>query len=141
MLQFLAQILSTIFFLLALLHAYWARGGRWAFLEALPQKENGELALKPGPLECWMVAGALTVFGLVSLGAARILPSPLPMSWLKVGLWAFSTFFLFRAIGDFRYVGLFKKIKHTRFGLRDTRYYSPLCLLISALCLAVAELA
>ncbi|WP_222439555.1 DUF3995 domain-containing protein [Spirosoma utsteinense] len=36
-----------------------------------------------------------------------------------------------------RYVGFFKKIKHTPFGKNDTRYYSPLCLLIGVLTLVV----
>jgi hypothetical protein len=38
-----------------------------------------------------------------------------------------------RAIGDFNYVGFFKKIKHTKFGKNDTKYFSPLCLTIGVL--------
>ena len=38
---------------------------------------------------------------------------------------------LVRAVGDFKYVGFFKKIEGTIFAQNDTRYYSPLCLLIS----------
>jgi len=40
--------------------------------------------------------------------------------------------FFFRAVGDFNYVGFFKKVKNTGFAKRDNRYYSPLCLLVFA---------
>jgi hypothetical protein len=46
---------------------------------------------------------------------------------------AIAIIFLIRAIGDFRYVGFLKKIKNTKFAKKDTKYYSPLCSLISVL--------
>jgi len=45
--------------------------------------------------------------------------------------------FLLRAIGDFNYVGFFKKIKDTNFGKMDSKYYSPLCLVIAIMGFAV----
>jgi hypothetical protein len=51
----------------------------------------------------------------------------------KYGIWAIIVIFLVRAIGDFRYVGFFKKYRNTKFGKNDTKYYSPLCLLIGIL--------
>jgi hypothetical protein len=54
--------------------------------------------------------------------------------WLsKYGLWTIAVIFTLRAIGDFNYVGFFKKIKHTKFGKNDTKYFSPLCLTIGIL--------
>nr|WP_254844256.1 DUF3995 domain-containing protein [Leptospira santarosai] len=44
-----------------------------------------------------------------------------------------SAMFLFRAIGDFRLVGFFKKIRGTKFAKNDTAFFSPLCLLLSIL--------
>jgi hypothetical protein len=35
---------------------------------------------------------------------------------------------IIRAIGDFKYVGFFKRIKNTPFARYDTQYYAPLCL-------------
>lgn len=35
---------------------------------------------------------------------------------------------LLRSIGDFRYVGFFKRARGSRFAELDTRFYSPLCL-------------
>ncbi|KRE83053.1 hypothetical protein ASG89_13045 [Paenibacillus sp. Soil766] len=42
-----------------------------------------------------------------------------------------ATFLVLRAIGDFKYLGFFKKVKHTSFSYYDTRFYSPLCLFLA----------
>jgi hypothetical protein len=39
--------------------------------------------------------------------------------------------FLLRAVGEFRLVGLFKRIRGTAFARWDTWLFSPLCLLIA----------
>jgi hypothetical protein len=59
----------------------------------------------------------------------------------KYGLWILMTLFILRAIGDFKYMGFFKKIKNTKFGQNDTKYFAPLCLIIGILTLLVAVLA
>lgn len=46
--------------------------------------------------------------------------------------------FAVRAVGDFRYVGFFKRIRGSRFARMDTLYYSPLC---AALALSIASMA
>ena len=57
---------------------------------------------------------------------------PFVPAWLsRYGLWLLAGVFLLRAIGDFRYVGFTKKVRATRFAQLDTRFYSPLCLLMS----------
>lgn len=38
--------------------------------------------------------------------------------------------FIVRAIGDFKYVGFFKKIYNSSFASLDTRYFSPLILVL-----------
>jgi hypothetical protein len=45
---------------------------------------------------------------------------------------------LARTVGDFKYVGLFKRVRGTPFARLDTLLYSPLCLLLS---LGVASVA
>ena len=52
---------------------------------------------------------------------------------MKSGLWIIAGIFILRAIGDFRYVGFFKSVKQSAFARADSRYYSPLCLLIGVL--------
>ena len=43
-----------------------------------------------------------------------------------------------RAIGDFKYVGFFKRVRGSKFARMDTLVYSPLCLLLA---LGVARVA
>jgi hypothetical protein len=38
---------------------------------------------------------------------------------------------LARAMGDFNYVGFFKRVRGTRFARMDTLLYSPLCLALA----------
>lgn len=45
--------------------------------------------------------------------------------------WIIPIIFFLRSIGDFRYVGLTKKVKGTVFARLDTLYFAPLCLLIA----------
>lgn len=63
----------------------------------------------------------------------KILHIPIPLFVSKYGLGIIAAIFLIRAIGEFKYVGFFKKVKHTKFWQSDTRYYSPLCLGIGVL--------
>jgi hypothetical protein len=35
-------------------------------------------------------------------------------------------------VGEFKYVGFFKRVRGTRFATLDTLVYSPLCLLLAA---------
>jgi Protein of unknown function (DUF3995) len=43
-----------------------------------------------------------------------------------------------RFLGDFRYVGVFKRVRGTRFADLDTRLYAPLCLALAVGCASVA---
>ena len=52
---------------------------------------------------------------------------------MRFGGWVIPIIFLLRAIGEFKYVGIFKRVKKTKFGRFDTKLFSPLCLIISIL--------
>ncbi len=59
------------------------------------------------------------------------LPVLLP-NWVdQYGLLLVGGIFFLRVIGDFRYVGYFKRITDTAFAKMDTALYIPLCLVIS----------
>lgn len=118
---------SLLFLLIALLHAYWAFGGMWASRLALPTKQNGETLFLPSKMATLTVALVLILFSLVTL--SNVLTIPIP--YLEVINWLITGIFFIRFIGDFKFVGITKKIKETPFALYDTRYYSPLCLYIS----------
>jgi hypothetical protein len=56
----------------------------------------------------------------------------------RTGAWVLVVLFALRAVGDFRYVGFFKRVRGTPFGRRDTIAYSPLCAIL-ALLIAVSD--
>jgi hypothetical protein len=43
-----------------------------------------------------------------------------------------------RGVGDFRLVGLFKRVRGTRFARLDSRIYTPLCFALAAGIVVVA---
>jgi hypothetical protein len=128
-----AIILFLIFLLLSSIHFHWGLGGRWGSEAVIPVKDNTEKVMMPGPLPTFIVAFGLLGFGLFILIKSRLINLNLPLWLEKYGLWVIAGIFILRAIGEFKYVGFFKKIKHTKFGQNDTKYYSPLCLLIGTL--------
>jgi protein-S-isoprenylcysteine O-methyltransferase Ste14 len=131
----IAMILFLIFLFISIIHFYWAFGGSWGSDSVLPTKENKEKVLNPSALPTVIVALGVLGFGLIVLIKSGLLEFSLP-SWInQYGLWIIAGIFILRAIGDFNYVGFFKKIKETKFGKNDTKYFSPLCLLIGILAL------
>lgn len=131
----LAIILFTIFLFLSALHVYWAVGGRCGSQAVFPTKDDRTAPTMPGAIPTLMVAVGLLFVALFMLVQAGLLNFVLP-GWLNTyGLWILALLFIVRAIGEFRYVGFFKKIRNTKFGQYDTKYYSPLCLSIGVLIL------
>jgi magnesium-transporting ATPase (P-type) len=133
---FIARLLlSLIFLVLSVLHFYWATGGRWGIDESIPTDIDGKKTIKTGVLACIVVGSGLLTFALFY-----------SLPFLNIELFSFTNFlhwvipsiFLLRAIGDFKYVGFFKSVKATKFGQLDTRYYSPLCLVLAGLGFLIA---
>jgi hypothetical protein len=135
-----ASILSLIFFSLGVLHIYWGFGGKSGTAATIPTKENSKPVIKPGPIDCFVVGIGLLSFGIFVLIKAGIILLGLPGWLLNYGLWVVAAIFTLRAIGEFKYVGFFKKVKATSFAEMDTKYYSPLCLVVGGLCV-ILELA
>jgi hypothetical protein len=127
----ISALLNTLILLtLSILHAYWGFGGRWGWNEALPERD-GVKVLEPHAVDCFVVAVGLLAFAGLHLHHIGLLPVSLP-NWLSIyGLWIIASLFLVRVIGDFRYVGLFKRVLDSRFATLDTRFYIPLCLVLS----------
>ncbi|MFI5138792.1 MAG: DUF3995 domain-containing protein [Sphingobacteriales bacterium] len=129
----ITALLSLIFIVLSAVHIYWGFGGKSGAAASVPAKESGKPVMNPGKIDCFAVASGLFAFGIFALIKAGVILFVLP-NWLsQYGLWVIAAIFLLRAIGEFKYIGFFKKIKTTTFGQMDTKFYSPLCLLISFL--------
>ncbi|WP_157210399.1 DUF3995 domain-containing protein [Turneriella parva] len=128
--------LFIIFVGLSVLHVYWAFGGRWGSESVLPTKDMNTVRPMPGALPTLIVAAGLLLFACMVF--ARMASIRLPVLsdvFLSCSMWLIFSIFLLRAIGDFRYFGLFKRVRHTKFGINDTRFFTPLCLLIAVLAL------
>ncbi|RQR65828.1 DUF3995 domain-containing protein [Burkholderia sp. Bp9126] len=118
---------------LALVHLYWACGGRLGKRAAIPERD-GEPVLRPSRAGTFAVAVALAVSACVVAARAGWLPAP-HSGALAAGTIVLALIFAVRAVGDFRYVGFFKRIRGSRFARLDTLCYSPLC---AALSLSIA---
>lgn len=131
-----AILLIIIFFLIAVLHFYWAVGGRWGSDAAAPTNEQGQKFLNTGTIPSILVG-----IGLLLFASYYALPlttfQRIPAGVFRVMGWIIPAIFLIRAIGDFRYVGLMKKLKTSYFAVQDTKYFTPICLLIAGLGITV----
>ncbi len=127
----LSVVVCSVFVVLGLWHFRMAFAGSSGESAAVPSLDGRPLFV-PSTKSTVAVGVVLVLFaalvaatsGILSLG----LPRPL-LSWLSYAL-ALGLFA--RAIGEFKYVGFFKKVRGSRFARMDTLLYSPLCLLLSA---------
>jgi Protein of unknown function (DUF3995) len=115
------------FALLSLLHVHWACGGAWGKAVAVPE-QDGRAVFTPSCLATGLVALGLAGCAIVVAALAGWLSLPMGEGPLRAFGYALALLFLARAIGDFRLVGFFKRLRGTRFAVFDTRFYSPLCL-------------
>ena len=124
MLLYLHYLVVITLVSMGVIHFSWALGGKFLLDAAIPTKDGTKL-LNPGLFLTFLV-------GFILLGFAFVVWEIKSEDAVYLYLnWAIATLFGIRAIGDFNMVGFFKKIKHTKFALYDTKYFSPLCLTLS----------
>jgi len=111
-----------------LFHFYWAFGGTIGLDRAIPTI-NGKTLINPGKLLTVIVGFIILIFSLVAYTLSFTDLTLLSYSQQIVYAgWLLSVIFFIRTIGDFNSVGLFKKIKSTKFSEFDTKYFVPLTL-------------
>lgn len=139
----LAQWLVMIFAVISLVHVYWALGGEWAAVAAVPQvPQEGSSQLRPafkprGWITLVVAATLLSIAVLVCWRVGWCLPPSHHWS-LQWVISAIAILLFARAIGDSELVGFFKEVKESKFARLDTWVYSPLCVVLGAGLLAVA---
>jgi hypothetical protein len=131
--NFLVLINTTLFILLSFLHFYWALGGNWGMEGVLPSLSEGRKVFKPGLYGTLGVGAAMGIAAFITMCNTGIFDLYLNHNFICYATIAIGVVFCLRAIGDFRYVGFFKKATGTLFAKNDTYYYSPLCLLIAVI--------
>lgn len=127
----LAILNATIFLLLGALHFYWVLGYKWALDVVVPSKPTGEKMRNSSAAASMVVGFGLCMIAVVHLANARLWLTEFPQR-IKYSTLAIAIIFLLRTMGDFKWVGLFKKVTTTPFAKKDTRYYVPLCFFLSA---------
>jgi hypothetical protein len=123
------QSLNTFIFIgISGIHFYWALGGKLGIKAVIPEIE-GKSAFSPPLLATIVVALSMLIGAWLSWK-----PTPTHYTAILVyGNLVIGIIFLLRAIGDFRYVGFTKKVKGSLFAQYDTKYYSPLCLVVASI--------
>lgn len=131
----LAIIVSTVLIAIGVVHLYWMIGGRKGMAIALPSRrdDSGKPLFKPGRFEIGAVIVLFWAAALLVLMYADVIPVIGPPRLPRLAAWALVIVFAIRAIGEFHYLGLFKRYRTSPFGRLDTYVYSPLCLVVSGL--------
>jgi|SRR5262249_18894718 len=126
----LATLVCFAFVVIALWHFVMAlRPVSWVSV-AVPSRDGRPLFI-PSRKATAAVGVVLLLFAGLVASTAGILSVGLPstaLSWLS---YALALGLLGRAIGEFRYVGFFKRVRGSEFARLDTVLYSPLCLLLA----------
>ena len=128
----LSSFLSIVFYTLGALHIYWGLGGKRALEQTLPTTTTGKKVLSPKLYHSMIVGIALVSFGIFYFIKSGTIDIHLPDLISNYGGWFISVLFSLRAVGDFKFVGLFKNVKETLFARLDTILFTPLCLTIGA---------
>ena len=126
----LSLMVSSIFVLLAVWHVRMAFGSAAAMSGAVPVVDGRPLFV-PSRAATLMVATALLLCAVLVAATAGIVHPGVPRRILSGLSYALAVGLLARAIGEFRYVGFFKRVTGSRFARLDTLVYSPLCLLLA----------
>jgi hypothetical protein len=132
----LAAGTALVLLSLALLHIYWAAGGKLGMGSVIPTV-GGKPVFSPSVWATLAVAAALFAAAAVAFAATGAL-RPIAPAWIvRSGLVVLTLVFLARCIGDFRLIGFSKQVHDTAFAQMDTFIYSPLCGLLALCCCAL----
>jgi hypothetical protein len=125
--EILSLSVSFIMAVVALFHFYWAFGGTYGLMSAGPSIEGKDDFIPPK----WLIfIVACLLAGLAILAHQLIWTWEPLVDYLDYLGYLVAIVFVVRAIGDFKYVGFFKKIYNSPFAHLDTRYFSPLILFL-----------
>ena len=127
----LAVLLCAVFVLLALWHVYLAMSPGAGRSGAVPSVDGKPLFV-PSRGATLAVAVALMLFAALVGATAGLVSIDVPSALLAGLSYTLALGLLARAIGEFKYLGFFKRFRASRFATLDTFVYSPLCLALAA---------
>jgi hypothetical protein len=134
-----AKVTCFAFVAIAVWHIYMATvrdtGPSWA----VPSRE-GRALFRPSRAATFLVAVLLLFFAALVASCAGLWRVGVPHRVLVLLSCALALGLVGRAVGDFKYVGFFKRIHGSAFARLDSLIFSPLCLLLAAGVLLSARL-
>ncbi|PWV95661.1 uncharacterized protein DUF3995 [Paenibacillus cellulosilyticus] len=133
------MLAAVILLFVSGIHLFWAFGGRWGGRAVVPEKVGGGLTFRPGPAETAAVAALILVACYCLVAQAELLSGLEANRVTRWGSILCAAVFVIRTVGDFRYVGFFKRYKHSVFAKYDTWFYSPLCLFLGVAFVAALQ--
>lgn len=127
----MAVSIFVVLTIVALLHAYWAFGGRWPGHDelSLARMVVGSKDITAMPARGPTLAVAVVIFlaGVVALARVDLVPVPLPPMLQSLAVTALAVVFLGRGIASF--TPWFRTSQSEEpFATLDRRLYGPLCL-------------
>ena len=122
--------ITFVFVALALLHFGMALSPARSISGSVPS-ESGQPLFAPSTQATLVVGVVLLVFAALVAATSGLVEVWLPVRVLSWSSYALALGLLARAVGDFKYVGFFKRVRDSRFARLDTVLYSPLCLLLA----------
>ena len=126
--QTISITVAVAFAGLAILHIYWALGGKLDIRKMIPVV-NDEPVFTPGVFGTFVVAGMLTCFAIVALALGFYdTVSVNHQPYLKITGFTIGAVLVLRAIGEFKYIGFFKRVRGSKFATYDNWLYSPFCM-------------
>lgn len=128
--RWIALVGALLLAAIGVLHVLWAFGARLGTGAAIPEVEGRPL-FSPPPALTLLVALALFGTAWLLLALAQFVPGAMPAIWLWGLGAAAAVVFALRTVGDLRFVGLFKRVRGTRFSRLDDMLYTPLCFALS----------
>lgn len=127
---------SAILLLIGAIHLYWSVKGPTDLIAVIPEKD-GKPLFRPSRIGTVAVAIGLILAGILVAEQALSLTRLVMPEVTRIGCWLLAGILIARAVGEFRYLGLFKTVRTTTFGYCDTAAYTPLCLLLGMSVIAV----
>ena len=128
---------TAIFLSLSILHFYWAFGGKLWYEDVLPTNSSGLRRMNPSTTAGLIIAFGLIFLAFITAGNKGLFDKYVKRKYFRYGALIIAVIFFLRAIGDFKFIGFFKTVTRTRFGINDTQIFSPLCLFIALLSLFI----
>lgn len=137
MIDFIALVVAVVFVALSAVHLYWALGGGAGKAAAVPELDNRP-AFVPSAASTFAVAISLALCAVLVAASAGFIVSKVPARWVTWLTYLLALAMIARAVGDFRLIGFFKRIRNTRFARLDSAVYAPLCLALGVAAFCVA---